>query len=74
MKTKLPAQTAAILLLAGLVVVAGCTSQGAGRRKSDPVLRLSAQESLVQGKDLLSQKKYSRARPLFPHAFEVEPN
>ena len=65
---------AAILLLVGLVGVSGCKSQGAGRRKSDPVLRLSAQESLVQGKDLLAQKKYSRARPLFTHAFEVEPN
>ena len=77
MKTKLAAQTAsktAILLLAGLVGASGCTSQGAGRRKSDPVLRLSAQESLVQGKDFLAQKKYSRARPLFTHAFEVEPN
>jgi outer membrane protein assembly factor BamD len=64
----------ALLLLVGLVAVAGCKSQGAARRKADPVLRLSAEESLVQGKGLLAQKKFSRARPLFTHAFEVEPN
>jgi outer membrane protein assembly factor BamD len=65
---------ATLLLLVGLVAVSGCKSQGATRRRADPVLRLSAEESLVQGKDLLAQKKFSRARPLFTHAFEVEPN
>jgi outer membrane protein assembly factor BamD len=73
MRTKLPAQTASILLLAGLVGMSACKSQSA-RAKSDPVLRLSAEESLVQGKNFLAQKKFSRARPLFTHAFEVEPN
>ncbi|HVR09743.1 MAG TPA: hypothetical protein VMW75_17000, partial [Thermoanaerobaculia bacterium] len=74
MKTKLPAWTrlVAILSLVGLVGVAGCKSSRG--RSSDPILRLSAEESLVQGKDLLAQQKYSRARPLFTHAFEVEPN
>jgi outer membrane protein assembly factor BamD len=40
----------------------------------DPILRLSAEESLAQGKHLLESKKYSRARPYLTHAFEVEPN
>jgi outer membrane protein assembly factor BamD len=29
---------------------------------------------VTQGKELLAQKKYERARPYFTHAFEVEPN
>jgi len=77
MKKSSPAQAAskaALLLLAGLAVISGCKSQGGARHKADPVLRLSAEESLVQGKDLLAHAKYSRARPLFTHAFEVEPN
>jgi outer membrane protein assembly factor BamD len=49
---------AALLLLGTL---AGCRS---GR----------AEESLAQGKALLAQQKYARARPYFTHAFEVEPN
>jgi outer membrane protein assembly factor BamD len=61
-----------LLVLAGLAGVAGCKSGGG--RSSDPILRLSAEESLVQGKELLAHAKYSRARPLFTHAFEVEPN
>lgn len=40
----------------------------------DPILRLSAEESLTQGKALLAREKYARARPYFTHAFEVEPN
>ncbi len=40
----------------------------------DPILKLSAEESLTQGKELLAAKKYGKARPLFTHAFEVEPN
>ncbi|HEV3457952.1 MAG TPA: outer membrane protein assembly factor BamD [Thermoanaerobaculia bacterium] len=78
MRTKLPARTrpVAILVLVpliGLIAVTGCKSAGGGR-SNDPILRLSAEESLVQGKDLLAHSKYSRARPLFTHAFEVEPN
>lgn len=58
-----------LLAVAGLAL-AGCKS-GA---PEDPILRLSAEESLVQGKDLLAREKYERARPYFTHAFEVEPN
>lgn len=59
---------AALLLLQG--ALAGCRSG----RAEDPLLQLSAEESLVQGKALLAQQKYARARPYFTHAFEVEPN
>ena len=56
------------LVLAALV--AGC---GGGIRQ-DPILRLSAQEALEQGKALLEAEKYVKAQPLLIHAFEVEPN
>ena len=60
--------------LAGLLVMmiagAGCHSSA----PEDPILRLSAEESIAQGKELQAQKKYERARPYFTHAFEVEPN
>ena len=59
---------AALLLLLG--ALAGCRSG----RAEDPILQLSAEESLTQGKALLAQQKYARARPYFTHAFEVEPN
>ena len=60
-----------------LLAVAALALAGAGCRSSapqDPLLRLSAEESLTQGKDLLAREKYDRARPYFTHAFEVEPN
>jgi len=57
------------LAVAGLVL-AGCHSSA----PEDPILRLSAEESLKQGKDELTREKYERARPYFTHAFEVEPN
>jgi outer membrane protein assembly factor BamD len=61
-----------LLALAGLILTgAGCKSSGA---PADPILRLSAQESIVQGKELLAKEKYDKARPFFTHAFEVEPN
>lgn len=60
-----------LLAIAGLLLAsAGCKS-GAPK---DPILRLSAEESLATGKDLLTKKKYETARPYFTHAFEVEPN
>ena len=54
-----------------VLALAGCRSGGA---PEDPILRLSAEESLAQGKDLLAREKYASARPYFTHAFEVEPN
>jgi outer membrane protein assembly factor BamD len=64
------AAMAAAALAAVCLQQAGCKAG----TPSDPVLKLSAEESLVQGKELLAKKQYSRARPLFTHAFEVEPN
>jgi outer membrane protein assembly factor BamD len=54
-------------------VLAGCKS-GGGAGKADPLIKLSAEESLAEGKQLLANRKYDRARPYFTHAFEVEPN
>jgi outer membrane protein assembly factor BamD len=65
-------RTLPLLALAGLLILgtAGCKSAAT----DDPILRLSAEESLSQGKELLAKEKYERARPYFTHAFEVEPN
>jgi outer membrane protein assembly factor BamD len=60
-----------------LLAAAALALAGAGCRSGtphDPILQLSAEESLTQGKDLLAREKYDRARPYFTHAFEVEPN
>jgi outer membrane protein assembly factor BamD len=56
--------------LLALALAAGCGSRG----KDDPILRLSAAESLAEGKRLLEKERYAAARPYFMHAFEVEPN
>lgn len=69
MKSKLSGL--ALVALCLLPTAAGCKG---GRTASDPVLKLSAEEALSQGKEFLAHEKYSRARPLFTHAFEVEPN
>ena len=62
-------RTLLCLAVAGLAF-AGCRSSA----PEDPILQLSAEESLAQGKDQLVREKYERARPYFIHAFEVEPN
>ncbi len=59
-----------LALMAGMTLGAGCK----GGVADDPVLRLSAEESLAQGKNLLTKEKWDKARPYFTHAFEVEPN
>jgi outer membrane protein assembly factor BamD len=68
MNRLLAARTLAVLAL--LAVPLGCRSAA----KDDPILRLSAAESLAEGKKLLEREKYATARPYFSHAFEVEPN
>ncbi len=72
---RLSQPAAAVLALAWMALLtllplAGC----GGGIKDDPLLRLSAEESLVQGKQLLAEEKYGKARPYFTHAFEIEPN
>ena len=67
---KLLLLAAMVGMLLGAGLVAGCKGGGA----EDPILRLSAEESLAQGKELLTKEKWDRARPYFTHAFEVEPN
>lgn len=62
------AAIAALGLLA--VLSAACRTAPA----DDPILRLSAEESLTRGKELLAGEKYARARPYLEHAFEAEPN
>jgi outer membrane protein assembly factor BamD len=62
---------ALLLLTAGGAQLAGCKSGGI---ENDPVLRLSSQEALDQGKELMAEEKYHRSRRYLSHAFEVEPN
>jgi outer membrane protein assembly factor BamD len=61
----------AVALLAG-VALTGCKSGRAERE--DPLMKLSATESLAEGQRLMGVEKYSQARKYLTHAFEVEPN
>jgi outer membrane protein assembly factor BamD len=62
-----------LLMILGLTTALNaCKSSGSAAE--DPILRLSAEESMVTGKDLLAKEKYARARPYLLHAYEVEPN
>jgi outer membrane protein assembly factor BamD len=74
MKSKRLSRTAlvavAVPLFAVVVTLAGCKS----KPLDDPIMQLAAKESLAQGKDLLAQKKFAKARPYFEHAYSVEPN
>jgi outer membrane protein assembly factor BamD len=56
--------------LLGATILGGC----GGLIKEDPILRLSADEALQMGKELMERGKYFRARRYLSHAFEVEPN
>lgn len=57
-------------LMACAVLLFGACTAG----KEDPILRLSAQESLEQGKALMAEEAYRKAKEYLVHAFEVEPN
>lgn len=59
------------IALALVVAVAAACRSGI---EDDPILRLSAIESLAEGKKLLEVEKFRQARPYLQHAFEVEPN
>ena len=61
------------LVLAALVLAAlvGC---GSGGYREDPLLALSSEEALVQGKALMEEGKYREAEEYLNHAFQVEPN
>jgi len=61
------------LLWAGLLVYVFLSAACGGKRE-DPILRLSADESLTLGKTFLEEGKYAKARRHLIHAFEVEPN
>ncbi len=60
----------AFLVAVTTIVGLGCSSGG----NEDPLLRLSSAEALAEGKALMEQGKYTRAREYLTHAFEVEPN
>ncbi len=62
------------LTCAVAAAVCGLAALGCGGTREDPILRLSAEEALTEGKDLLAQGKYAKAGALLIHAFEVEPN
>lgn len=62
------------LSIALLVLVAVLGSACRSGQKVDPILRLSAEESLAEGKRLMQEEKYAKARPYLSHAFEVAPN
>jgi outer membrane protein assembly factor BamD len=53
-----------------LLTFAACKSAS----PDDPILQLAAPEALTQGKSLLSEQKFNKARPYFEHAYSVEPN
>jgi len=67
----------AVLTLAALraVLLLGALALGAcGGTSEDPILELSSQEALEQGRKLMAEGKWNPARKYFIHAFEVEPN
>jgi outer membrane protein assembly factor BamD len=68
-------RTLALCLLTLLAALAVSSLSGCGGGiQDDPILKLSGEEALSEGKRLIEEKKYSRARRYLTHAFEVEPN
>jgi outer membrane protein assembly factor BamD len=65
-----------VLALAVAVAITGVSLVGckSARQHEDPLLQLSAAESLVEGQRLMGIEKFSQARKYLQHAFEVEPN
>ena len=57
------------ILVPILVLATAC-----GKKREDPILRLSSEEALEIGKQLLEEEKYYKAEKHLTHAFEVEPN
>lgn len=57
----------------GLLAVAMVSCKGGGI-KQDPILRLSAEEALDKGKELIEREKFVQATQYLDHAFEVAPN
>jgi len=64
----------AVLLVVLTLVVVSCKSSGSSGVENDPILQLSADESLEQGKELMEAGKYRPAVDYLAHAFEVAPN
>ncbi len=60
-----------ILVLVVGVATWGCKSGGGSE---DPILRMSAEEALEQGKSLVERGKYRQSVEYLEHAFEVAPN
>lgn len=65
-------KAAAWLLIATMMMLlnTGCRST----RREDPILRLSSEEALEQGKTWMAEEKYAKARRFLEHAFEAAPN
>jgi outer membrane protein assembly factor BamD len=61
-------------LVAGAVVAGTLALGGCGGTREDPILELSSEEALAEGKKLMAEGKWNPARKYFLHAFEVEPN
>lgn len=57
-----------------VMLILGLGLHGCSGYEDDPILRLSAAESLEAGTRLLQEEKYRQARPYLIHAFEIEPN
>lgn len=60
-----------IFVLVAGVSIWGCKSGGGSE---DPILRMSAEEALEEGKSLVERGKYNQSVEYLEHAFEVAPN
>jgi outer membrane protein assembly factor BamD len=69
---KLARRLVGAALLGGALLLLGAC--GIGARREDPILQLSSEEALEEGRKLMAQGKWGPARKYFIHAFEVEPN